>query len=405
MSWISPRPRGHHWVRFRRDKKSHTVRLGKVPKPMAVQFKRLLDELIATRQVGVEPSAEIRGWLERMPDGPRRTLTTAGLAEKRQPRTLGELCRRYLEALEDRQRAGRAKPSTLDNAQVVVAKALEYFGTDRPIGEVDKEEAESYRNWVKVHGRVDGTEPLAETTAGRVVRRTKEIFEIAVERNWIEQNPFKKLRGFRNTNPARDCYVPRDVIDHVIASTADLEVRLILAIARYCGIRGPSEVQRLELGDFDIETGTVTFRSPKTEHHDGHEVRLSPLWPQVVPHVREIYDAAAVGQTLACPNMACVSDSAVTARVKRAVVKAGVTLWPKFMPNIRASCEHDLFREHPIDDVCTWLGHSPEVALRHYRRTAKVVAATIASDPTGVREAREPLRSSRQSGERIWERT
>lgn len=50
------------------------------------------------------------------------------------------------------------------------------------------------------------------------------------------------MKGFKNRDPSRDVYGPREVVEAVIRATPDLELRLVLAIARYCGVRGPSEI-------------------------------------------------------------------------------------------------------------------------------------------------------------------
>ena len=55
-------------------------------------------------------------------------------------------------------------------------------------------------------------------------------------------------------------------------------------------------------------------------------------------------------------------------RFLRIIKRAGLTPWPKLFHQLRASCETDLLAEFPISAVTEWLGHSPEVALRHYAR-------------------------------------
>lgn len=394
MSWITERPGGHKWLGFRRGGKQHTIRLGKSDRKTAERSLQLLDRLISTIDQGLDPDPELRGWLERMGDTPRQAIATAGLADKRGVRTVGALCRRYLEALEEREADGYAKRSTLDNARVAVANLLVFWRDDQSLRLIDREDCEAFRRWLRKDGRVNSDDPLAETTVSRQCRRGREIFGIAVEAGWIERNPWKGMKGFRERDTGRDLYVPREVVEHVIDATADLELRLALAIARYCGVRGPSEIQRLKLTDVDVERKTIRFEVPKLEHLEGHGERLCPLWPEVEVHARAIYDRAIVGQTLALPNLSAITDTALTGRIKRAVQAAGVTPWQKPFVNLRASCERDLFKAHPIDDVCAWLGHSPLVALKHYSRAAKVVAAESATTASGLPSNASTVRSS-----------
>ena len=40
--------------------------------------------------------------------------------------------------------------------------------------------------------------------------------------------------------------------------------------------------------------------------------------------------------------------------------------------NLWASCERDPFKAgHPIDEIAAWMGHSPEMAIKHYNRVVK----------------------------------
>ncbi|MBI5724816.1 MAG: hypothetical protein HZA50_12725 [Planctomycetes bacterium] len=52
---------------------------------------------------------------------------------------------------------------------------------------------------------------------------------------------------------------------------------------------------------------------------------------------------------------------------EKIIDRAGLKRWPKPFQNLRASCWTQLFRDgHDIKTVSEWLGHSPEVGLKHY---------------------------------------
>ncbi len=40
--------------------------------------------------------------------------------------------------------------------------------------------------------------------------------------------------------------------------------------------------------------------------------------------------------------------------------------WVKLWHHLRASCETDLMKHHPLHVVCKWIDNSPTVAERHY---------------------------------------
>lgn len=51
---------------------------------------------------------------------------------------------------------------------------------------------------------------------------------------------------------------------------------------------------------------------------------------------------------------------------EKIVRRAGLKKWPRLFHNMRASCETDLAADHPFHAVCSWLGNTPAVAVRHY---------------------------------------
>jgi integrase len=65
---------------------------------------------------------------------------------------------------------------------------------------------------------------------------------------------------------------------------------LIFALSRYGGLRCPSEHLALTWGDVNWDRDRFTVRSPKTEHHEGHEERIVPLFPELRPYLQAALD-------------------------------------------------------------------------------------------------------------------
>ena len=63
----------------------------------------------------------------------------------------------------------------------------------------------------------------------------------------------------------------------------DAEWRLIVALARFGGIRIPSELVTLKWSDINWEEEKITIHSSKTEHHQGKGTRIIPLFPEIRP--------------------------------------------------------------------------------------------------------------------------
>ena len=83
-------------------------------------------------------------------------------------------------------------------------------------------------------------------------------------------------------------------IAQVLAACPDHEWCLLLALARYGGLRTPSEPLALEWADVNWERNRFRVVAPKTEHQDGGE-RWVPLFPELRPHLEEAFDRAAPG--------------------------------------------------------------------------------------------------------------
>lgn len=56
-------------------------------------------------------------------------------------------------------------------------------------------------------------------------------------------------------------------------------------------------------------------------------------------------------------------------QLQRILERAKVKPWPKLFHNLRASCETDLAKIHPIKAVCDWIGNSVDMASKHYLQT------------------------------------
>lgn len=71
--------------------------------------------------------------------------------------------------------------------------------------------------------------------------------------------------------------------------------RAMFALARYGGLRCPSEVLSLRWSDIDWDRERITVTSPKTEHHEDGASREIPLWPELRLYLEEYFELAEVG--------------------------------------------------------------------------------------------------------------
>ena len=137
-------------------------------------------------------------------------------------------------------------------------------------------------------------------------------------------------------------------------------MRLLLALSRWAGLRTPSEQRVLTWADIDWENGRFNVNSPKTGP------RLVPIFHELVPHLRERFEAASDGDVLVLPSMERHGDSAFSKRVERTVEKLGLERWPRTFHNLRSSRQTELTERFPSHVVAAWLGNSIQTADKHY---------------------------------------
>ena len=165
-------------------------------------------------------------------------------------------------------------------------------------------------------------------------------------------------------NMARQYFVTLDDTEKVINACPDAEWRAIVALARFGGLRVPSELLALEWTHIDWDAGKVTVTSPKTERA-GKPYRIIPLFPELRPYLEELFELAEPGQRHVITRYR--SDEQNLRTTFLAILRrAGVNPWPKLFQNCRSTRETELARKFPIAAVVAWMGNTQAVALDHY---------------------------------------
>jgi integrase len=77
--------------------------------------------------------------------------------------------------------------------------------------------------------------------------------------------------------------------------------KLLVALARFGGLRIPSEAFPLMWADVDWERNRLTVPSPKTEGH-GKPHRVIPLFPLLRPHLEAAFDGRPRGTCSCSPK-------------------------------------------------------------------------------------------------------
>lgn len=339
---------------FAPNEPRRTVRLGRVSRKVAEAWQAKIEALIADKLARKAHEPEVATWLAELDEKMLARLRAAGLAEGvgLADTTLGAFLGRAFDAMTVKSSSRIVYGNTRRCLQ-------EFLGTNRTLRSVKPEDADGWRAWLATH------EALSSTTIARRVKTARMLFRKAARWKLIGENPFEGIKAGNPSNEARKVFVPRELIERAIAEAPDAEWRAIIALARFGGLRTPSEHFGMKWGDIDWDRGTIRVCVPKLEHIDGKGERVVPLFPELRAPLLELFGQAEPGSefVIARHRLGCAN---LRTQFQRILRRAGITPWPRLFHNLRASRETELMREYDLATVCKWIGNSPEMAAKHY---------------------------------------
>jgi integrase len=399
MASISCDPNGNRSVQFvAGDGRRRTIRLGKVTQKKAEEIKLRVERINAARIANLSLDNETAAWGAGVGDDLAAKLAAVGLIPAGQAAAavqLGAFLDGYITRRTD------VKPRTRINLDAAKARLLEFFGADKPLGDITPADADNWLLWLR--------ERYANSTAGRTVKRAKQFFRAAVRGKLIAENPFADVKPPSQSNPSRLFFVTTEMARQVLDTCPDVEWRLLFALSRYGGLRCPSEHLALKWTDIDWGRERMRVHSPKKEHLEGGGDRWVPLFPELRAVLAEAFDLAPEG-TVHVITRYRDTNSNLRTRLTRIIRRAGLTPWPKLFHNLRASRETELAAQYPLHVVCAWIGNTEMIAAKHYlqvtedhfRRAAQSGAVALqnpvqqaaAADGTDSQETTQPRRDS-----------
>lgn len=351
-------------------KKKRSIWLGGYSKRLAETVKHHVEHLQVANASGSAVEIRTAQWLGSIGPELRAKLVKAELiepaAEDRGPVKLRAFLDDYMAHRSD------VKPSTQACYRRAANCLLIFFGEDCRLDSITPGDAERWRIWLATEGnqREKDRSDTADNTVRRRTGRVRQFFTYAVKQRLISENPFDGLPASVHGNTERQQFVERSDVQKALDVETCPELRAVIALSRFGGVRVPSEVVHLTWQDVDLEAGRLTIHAPKTEHHEDGGLRFCPIFPELRPFLQELYDGANPG--IDCPMSSPVitrwTDRSQNIRTvfEKLLVRAGVEPWPKLFQNLRASRQTELLAEFPAKDVCNWLGNSQAVAMKHY---------------------------------------
>jgi len=355
MASITRQTNGRRLIQFTGvDGRRRTLRLGQVSQRQAEAVKVHVEHLISASITGHAVNDGTAHWLANREEAFVAKLANVGLVSRRVAAgALDQFLETYI--------AGRG--DTKANTRIVYGHTrrclVEFFGAERALREITPGDADDWRCWLQTNQK------LSENTVRRRCGIAKQFFKHAMRKEMITSNPFADLASTVRGNKERSHIVTRNDAQRVLDACPDAQWRLIFALSRFGGLRCPSEHMGLRWEDVDWEQSRVTVRSPKTEHHPNGASRQIPLFPELLPHLRQAFEEAEEGAKFVITRYRDARQNLRT-QFGKIIRRAGLEPWPKLFHNLRATRETELADSFPIHVVCAWIGNSQPVAAKHY---------------------------------------
>ena len=289
-------------------------------------------------------------------------LTAAALPVKLIPEiivTLDEVMRLFLVEKE---------PGLLKSSIYKHIKAMELvrksMGGESNIKNITQAQAQTFRLELvsaanSLHGKGTIARNKTEGTIARHCRRAKSYFEWAIKKQLIEKNPFAHVNTY-----APEIQVPRRVFEEseikMIMDASKPNLRMLIALCFYAGLR-KNEAIRLRWSDVNFERNRISVWPPEGRVSSKHKFREVFLEPELSQMIKERGYCETVVQHI-------TGDRAwidLHAAIKKTQIANAEGLNFQLM---RSSRENIWFaRGIPPNVVTAWLGHTAQIAAKHYR--------------------------------------
>ena len=335
------------------DGKRRSLRIGKHNDRNAARLQDRFEALVTSMKMGTPLDDHTQQWLVTIADTPlAKQLERAGLIKKQLKLTLEAFIDEYMAF-----KGQKLKPTTLATLKQTRRRITKFLGTKVNISDVTEADAEKYQVFLSLQ------EKLSDATVARDCKRCREIFEYAKKSRIIKDNPFASLKLPSQENKERMFTITPEMATKVLDACPSLEWKLIFAMARYGGIRMPSELVKLRWQDILWSENKIIIHSPKTAHQ-GKPTRIIPLFPELKPLLEQAYDAAPEGSVNVIKH--CQGTKNYRKGLKEIILKAGLLPWPKLFNNLRSTRETELAKTYSLQAATAWIGNTPKIALGHY---------------------------------------
>jgi integrase len=378
MASVVSRGNGRKSIQFvDADGKRQEFRIGKATDTQANKICVHVNAILADKVAGRPHDMETLKWVNSLPKMQFQRAQAVGLVTgaSRVYVSLGEFLDECMADI-----LKKRKENTHIFYKNTQRNLIDYFGAHRRLSSIADQHAAEFREYLESCPKKRGKGIISRATVNRRIGAAHTFFELARKRKVIQQNPFEDVVAGEQVNKARLRYISEDVIAKVLGKCPDPQWYVMICLARFGGVRVPSEIVPLKWEHIDWENRRVLITFPKTEHLPGKETRTIPLFPELERAFLKLavrLEPCGDGRDqYVIPRYRDPSANLGT-QLKKIIGRAGVAPWPKPWHNLRASREKDLSGRFSLEVAAEWIGNSKRIALQHYLTTtdADFVAA------------------------------
>jgi integrase len=335
------------------------ISLGAVTKKDAISILAKIEHLVSKKLSKLAPDNEVANWIGSMDRDDRlfRRLVSLGLIEPRavvepavqqEVHTIKSVVDKFV-ALKRPMLASRS----IDKMEECLGVLLECLGGDRDILFLTDGDAIEFESW----GMAKGFSEAHQRTHNRYA---KQLFSHAVDKKLIDENPFRKLKSTSLAATTRHYVTPEDT-HSLLEACPGIQWKLLVGLARYAGLRVPSEAFAITWSMVDWDKKALSIPSKKTRRYA--ESRVMPVLPELMDLLQVGWDEAPEGST----NILTLSYANIRRKLPKIILDAKLKPWEDMFQTLRRSCEtHFVSLGHPAHAVSDWLGHSSQVSKDHY---------------------------------------
>ena len=349
MASVVKRPNGIKWIQFNDSNgKRQTLRPGKCSMKEANSLKHRVEQIRSYQSQNLGFPTDLVNWINGIGADLHSKMAATGLLQQRMAANLGDFIAEYIERRSD------LATLTIRKYRTTEKRLNKFFNSSRAIQSINAGDADDFRQWLG--------KSVKANTVNKHIQICKTIFKYAVDKELIPKNPFDGLPSSTVATSGREYFVTAEEANKVLKSCSNSDFKVLFALARFGGLRCPSEPRELRWSDIDWDAERVLIHSPKTRN-SGKPVRELPLFPEL----RTILSEAKVNasQEFVLPRLRDHAYNPGT-HMRRIVEKALGYCWDKVFQNCRSTRQTELQKDHPTHVVVRWLGNSAKIAQDYY---------------------------------------